>query len=401
MFLQRFCFATLFTVVLSLFAFAQPPAALPPGQLDDWGAFNALEKQLKEQKATPQQIIESYQKLYDSRPKMLPLVAIKLTVNVAEAHKKLGQSDKVLEIDDWAIKKYSDDPAIVWLLEHKANTLNSLKKYEETVKLMDDNWFSIVRGGQSWEEWLVAYAATCVRHASDAHDALGQSEKAIPLLLKTLNHIPALWDDKEQGQGDWRDGWLYNALIPRLLKEKRVDEAQSWAKLHYIMAAFDKEALARATTSLGRVWGEKEEYPKIRIFSQLQEANAEANSKNPLSDIALPTLDEKLFKEHLARTPINLEDGKALNLTKAKEAIGLLLAQEDYAHAMNIARRLMKDNPTKPDGALQICRVFKAADGSIHRANQFLEFLDGKAENPIASFLQEQEKKRVSPASAP
>lgn len=400
MFLRHFYLSTLFTFLLSATVLAQPPVALPPAQLDDWGAFNALETQLKG--ATPQQIIESYQRLYDSRPKMIPLVAVKLTVNVVEAHKKLGQSDKALEISTWAIEKYPDDPAVVWLIENKANTLNTLKKHDQTIKLIEDEWPSLVRGGQSGEEWLVMYAATAIRHASEAYDALAQSEKALPLLLKTLNHIPALWDDKEQGQGDWRDGWLYDSLIPRLIKAKRGDEALSWAKFHYVMAPFDKDALGRATTSLGRAWGEKEEYARIRAFSQAQEATAEANLKNPLAEIVLPALDEKLFKEHLARTQINTDATvAAIPRTKAKEGISLLLAREDYAGAMNLARRLMKDDPARPDGALQICRVFKAGDGSIRRANQFLEYLEGKAENPIPAFLKEQENKSAPSIATP
>jgi tetratricopeptide (TPR) repeat protein len=394
MFLGRFSFAALLALLLSFSALAQPPAALPPAQLDDWGAFNALEKQLKEGKATPQQIIESYQKLYDSRPKMLSSVAIKLTVEVSNAYKKLGQADKALEIDAWAIEKYPDDPSIVWLIEHKASTLHALKKHDETLKLIEDNWFPLVRGAQSGEQWLVMYAATALRHAAEGQQAVGQSEKVASLILKALNHIPALWEDSEQGMGNWKNGWMYEALIPHLIKAKRGDEALSWAKWHYVMAPFDKDALGRATTSLGRAWAEKEDYAKIRAFSQAQEAEAQPPGKNPLAEIKLPVLEEKLFKEHLARTQINLDVVTGpLNRPKSKEAISLLLAREDYSAAMNLARRLLKDDPTKADGALQVCRVFKAADGNIRRANQFLEYLDGKAENPIPDFLKEQETK--------
>lgn len=64
---------------------------------------------------------------------------------------------------------------------------------------------------------------------------------------------------------------------------------------------------------------------------------------------------------------------------------------------MDEARRLMKDDPQKAEGALQICRVFKAADLSTLRANQFLLYLDGKAENPLPAFLKEQEAKTAAP----
>lgn len=377
-------------------ACAQPlkPALAGAGQLDDWGAMAAVEKQLKDQNATPQQTIDAYQKLYESRPKILPFIGIKITDNVISAYKKLGNTDKVIEIADWATKQYNDEPAIVWIIQHAAGARNSQKKYDETIKLIDENWFAIVRGGQSGEDWLTMFTANCVHQAADAYEASGQGDKVAPFLIKALNAMPALWDDKDQGQGDWGDGWIYNVLIPHLIKEKRIDEALSWAKFHYVTAAFDKDALARATTSLGRVWGEQEEYPKIRVFAQLQEPMPDATLKNPIANIKLPILDDKTWRENLARTEINLDTAKGpLNRTKAKETIGILIVKGDLAGAMNIARRVLKDDPSKPDGALQICRVFKAADGSVRRANVFLEYLDGKADNPIPDFLKEQAAK--------
>ena len=401
--LNRFYCAIFFSLLLTCASFAQPPKPVVPGVgLDDWGAFNQLEAQLKETNAEPQVVIEQYQKLYESRPKMQALIAIKLTVYVSDAHKKLGNNDKILEIDDWGIKQYNDAPEVVWLLEHKAGALNAQKKYEETTKLIEENWFSIVRGGQSGEDWLVMYAATAVRHAVDAYEALAQPDKEIPLLLKAINYIPALWDDTEQGQGDWRDGWIYNVLIPQLIKEKRTDEALSWAKFHYVTASFDKDALARATTSLGRVWGEKEEYPKIRVFSQLQEPMPDAALKNPLIGVKLPTLDDKIWRENLARTSINLDvTQRSVDRSKAKESIAVLMVKSDFAGAMKIAQRLFKDAPDKPDGALQICRVFKGADLSVRRANIFLSYLEGQAVDPIPAFMKEQEARQEAKTVAP
>ena len=180
---------------------------------------------------------------------------------------------------------------------------------------------------------------------------------------------------------------MYDVLVRQLIKAKRAEEAMRWAKFHYVTGSFDKDAIARATTSLGRVWGEAEEFQKIRVFGLLQEPNPDAALKNPLSDVKLPELDTKQIQEHLARTAPG-KDGTQ-SKSKAKENIALLLAQGDYVGAMNMARRLMKDDPAKPDGALQICKVFKAADLSVRRANQFLEYLEGKAENPVSGFLKE------------
>ncbi len=379
-------------------AWAQPPAALPAGldTLDDWAAYDRVEKQLKG--AAPQVAIDTYTKFYESRPKLVPLVGIKVTANIADLYSdKLKNYEKALEIADWGIKKYADEPAVVWLIQKKSQTLNTLKRPEEAAKVWEDNWNSIVRGATHSEDWLVMYASITLRDANDAYDALGQSEKAIPMLLKAFSAMPFLLDDKAQGQGNWKSGWMYNALIPKLLKANRGDEALSWAKMHYALCSFDKDCIARANTSLGRVWGEQEAYPSIRLFAQAQEEGADPALKNPLSGVKLPVLDEKPLKEHIAR--LKTTPGSALSAGKVKEQITLLLAQSDFGAAMTQARLLLKDKPENPEGALQICRVFKAADLNTRRANQFLLYLEGKAENPIPAFVKEHEAKPAAPAT--
>jgi hypothetical protein len=126
----------------------------------------------------------------------------------------------------------------------------------------------------------------------------------------------------------------------------------------------------------------------------MQEGTADADAKNPLANVKLPAIEDKLLPEHIARTK-NAAQG-AYKRDIVPEQISVLLYKGDYVGAMDEARRLMKDDPTKAEGALQICRVFKAADLSTLRANQFLLYLDGKADNPLPGFLKEQENKAAT-----
>ena len=58
--------------------------------------------------------------------------------------------------------------------------------------------------------------------------------------------------------------------------------------------------------------------------------------------------------------------------------------------AMTAARQAIVDDKGGPSGALEIARVFKAADGNLIRGNQWLDFFkDGKGVNPIEAFFKE------------
>ena len=59
---------------------------------------------------------------------------------------------------------------------------------------------------------------------------------------------------------------------------------------------------------------------------------------------------------------------------------------------MEEARHLLVKRPTAPEGVQQIARVFKASDMNLARANQFVAYLDGKGEDPLAAFMAEGEK---------
>ncbi len=53
----------------------------------------------------------------------------------------------------------------------------------------------------------------------------------------------------------------------------------------------------------------------------------------------------------------------------------------------------MTDAPENPDSVQQACRMFKAADTGVPRANAFLLYLEGEGESPLPGFLKERGNK--------
>ena len=79
-------------------------------------------------------------------------------------------------------------------------------------------------------------------------------------------------------------------------------------------------------------------------------------------------------------------------VAKTHELVGLLIARGDKAslgRAMSLARRLMSEKLESPAGAREVCRVFKAADSDSVRANAFVDYLQGKGDNPLPAFSKE------------
>lgn len=378
-FVKRVSLLALCSVLVSVAAHAQQP-------VDDWLALERLQKQLKG--AEPQVAIDAYEKLYEDRPKMLPAVAVRLSQRVAEIYGgQLQNWDKVVEIDNWTIQKYPKQAEAILVVDNKIKALTTLNRLEEAGKACEAHWDIVLHGGQPGEEWLVMFAASALRGSCEAYVALKQPEKATALLLKAFSAMPSLLNDKAQGMGDWKNGWMYDMLVPQLIEAGRIDEALTWAKLQYVTSPADKAAIDRATRSAGRVWGEREEFQLLRAFARSQEEPAPADVENPLDTVKLPVFDLKLMKEHLARTetPPKME----LNRTKTKERILIFLAGGDYVTALQEAGKLWQDLPKNPEGAENIRRVLKAGDLNLTRANQFTKFLEGKAPDPIPGFLKD------------
>jgi len=187
---------------------------------------------------------------------------------------------------------------------------------------------------------------------------------------------------EERLESEIRKPDVFRSLVDQLLAVGRKDEAAGWGKLYFMACPFDERSLQGALQMLSRIWTVQQVSPaKVQ---ELLDAQQDPNKPSPLQDVKLPVLDGAALRKRLetARMP--------------EERIALLLVLGESQSAMTQARRLMLDKPESPLGVLQVCRVFKARDLKLKRANDFLEFYKtGQGANPLAEFEQETQKPQV------
>ena len=365
--------------------------AVPAARADegaDWKAFNALEEQLADVRATePEKAISALQQWFVARPELHPMVGSTLSARVLDIYlDDLKDTDKAIEVGDWAIKRYEDAPpthpvqAVV--LEGYARALIAAQRAPDAEKLLLEHWPQIVAAAQSRQPYLVMYASRSLQQLNRALEEQKKSDTTPALMQRILLEMPVFLDDRKQGSDGWRDGWMWETLIGGLMNAKQEEAALRWAKLGFAECAFDKDAIARATHNLARVWAKKEDFVRVQAFTDAQNDNAKTS---PLSEIGWPHIEVQVLAAQLKR----LQPGQKVAIENAPETIGVLLAAGNVQDAMRVARQLMVDAPEAPESAQQVCRVFKAADGSIRRANQFVQYLQGKAPDPLADFFNE------------
>ena len=170
-------------------------------------------------------------------------------------------------------------------------------------------------------------------------------------------------------------------LIAELLEQGKTEEALSWAKLAFLLCRFDEEAISDATKDVNRCLSANElSVAKANLFTA---AITDAAAPNPLDQVKLPSFDTTAVRTRLA-DPNNTSPFEARLIA--------LLAVGDYRNAMLLARSQLVGDVTNQDTALQVARVFKAKDGDLVRANQFLAYYQmGQGDNPIPAFLKETE----------
>lgn len=189
-------------------------------------------------------------------------------------------------------------------------------------------------------------------------------------------------------------------LATSLTKAGQWQQGLAWSKHVYQQASFDKKALADATQYLTSAWASGGDVPAILAFAKAQQSPTAAIAKegetaalpapleatNPLSQVALPDL--VVQKSSLLRA---LATGNAKSSLNAHDQISLDIAQGDWTGAMQKAKRIWQGAPLAPAGALEVCRVFKAADLSTVRANAFLAYLQGQGAggDPFETFFKE------------
>jgi tetratricopeptide (TPR) repeat protein len=320
----------------------------------------------------------------------------------------LKQPDEAIKLLDFALplfkKPENKVPAYAWigLVGAKAKALLVLKKPTESEALLRENMPLLLECGRLPATY---YPQTSVGLALRSYlDVLkaqgGEREKEIPGLLGTFLSNAPLYLKLERYENA---GWIYDELITSLQKQKKHAEALTWGKLRYQLCAYDKTEIETVTRALVKSWAAMDDFGAVGAFNKAQTDGAE---ENPLSRIPLPPLTTGA-KEFLRNYVVELETKavKGFNPKLAYQIISLhimLGTPDDLAQAMQIGERTLREHAEVQDGSLQICRVFKATDFNLIRANAFLAFLNGEGKNPIPAFLEEMKAKKTGakPAGA-
>ena len=170
-------------------------------------------------------------------------------------------------------------------------------------------------------------------------------------------------------------------IIDELLEQGKTEEARSWAKLGFALCPFEEGAIRDATRDVARCLTAGE--MSLGKANQFAAAQTDPAAPNPLDKVALPQFDKGAIRAQLADAA-----DKSSFETRLIEA----LAIGDYRAAMILAKSQLVSDVTNQNTALQVARVFKAKDGDIVRANQFLAYYQvGEGDNPIPAFLKETE----------
>jgi hypothetical protein len=312
----------------------------------------------------------------------------------------LKQPDEALKLYDRGLPLFQKTetklPSYHWLtmIANKAKALVALKRFDEAGKLLLDHHAMLLEAANDGNQYG-RYATRLILQAQMALlEAQDKKPEATASLAQFLFENPR-FITIEGREGDRDDGgWMMRELLKRLQAEKRHGEALSWGKLAYRLSAFDKKEIENATRLLNGIWAEQENFPAIAQFNKAQ---TDATAPNALAKAPVPEVPAAV-RESLKKKLADLEGQQVVNYgpQKARDIVTLHLLfgmPDDLREAMNAAYQLLKKRPEIQDGSLQICRVFKAADCNLIRANNFLSYLEGQGENPVPAFLEEMQKK--------
>jgi hypothetical protein len=235
------------------------------------------------------------------------------------------------------------------------------KRWEEAQSHLDSTWEIALRGRETMQEWA-SFAISLLRQQQ-------REAEILPLLHKTWHHRLI-----HQGTPDTHLGGF---IAKTLIDVNEEAEALAWGKLAFQLSAYEQNEVQQATDTLASLWAIHD----ANTINAQDFVKAQENPKhtNPLDKIPSPKLDVTAIRAML-------ED----KLLKPSERISVLLILGDYHEAMFQARDMLYENPYSAVSLKEVARVFKAKDGDIARANQFVaSYQNGQGDNLLKAFLQE------------
>lgn len=366
---------------------AGPPA---PGSYEAWQLHEPAKRQAGELRKTDAKaaaaVLEAeIAKCSDpnSAADMFTFLGEIYTVELKDPAKTVEVMDRALPLFN---KANTQVPAyhFMTMVAAKANALALLKKGEEAEKLLTTHWAQFTASVNADNTYAQRTVRDCLRAQIATLESQGKDAQVAEVLGNFLVGAPHFFNLKSWDAG----AWVYNELQSRLQKAEKWDEALGWAKLNYQLCQFDKSEIERATQALGKVWAAQDDFAASGMFAKAQ---TDAALKNPLVAAKTPTVSEetraalqKRIADLEGRQLADFKADRARIIVKYYIALG---TPTDLKNAMKSALSVLKEHPEVQDGSLTICRVFKAADCNLIRANAFLAYMNGEGANPVPEFL--------------
>lgn len=275
---------------------------------------------------------------------------------------------------DEAIQANSDTPQEFNLVVAKSEILSKAGREDEALAFLSKEWPRLSQLDSSVKVSLLYYYAGILNRQNKPAQALKLVQEfaaAQPGQLLATEKVKMTRNKAAEPV----NAALIKLLIEQLRGSGQVEQALRWAKLNFVLAPYDEKALRTATQTLSELWAAQDAAARTQ---ELAEAMQDPAKPNPLRAIKLPEFDPEALAQ------------QATTAQNPPERISVSLLSGDTQGAMIEAQRMVLSAPTAPAGLLEVCRVFKARDLNLKRANAFLDYMKtGEGVNPVTEFLKE------------
>ena len=323
-------------VLLSFCVLALPAGPARADYGSDRKAYDALRRANAElEKTKPEQAVTAYRTFLEAHPDLHPKIGVDLTSTTADLlYSRLKQTDKALQICDWAIETYRESRCMVESLTAKAQVLNAEKRWAEAQLLLEKEWDRVMAADQF-------RIGPAVQQLVAALDAQGKRKEATETTYKALSSNGDLlswwW---YQGTPP---GWMYDRVLKDLVAKNRLEEALSWAKLIFMVCGSTPNEINAAMGYLDRVWNLKD--LSDRTFKAFQAAARTPANPNPLDQVKLPELNLEAMNAHADRPVDTAADlagiiGAQIATGRMREAV--VTSQEWYVKCPDAFPDLIK-----------------------------------------------------------
>ena len=280
----------------------------------------------------------------------------------------IKDASKAEIIYQWTQTNYGTHRSMARTIPGRATMLNAENKYQESADLLKTNWDAVLGIHDLLSD---EYLITGLRAWNEALKQLKQEDQLAAPMIKAFSTVPLMLDDR-----DAASGWAYDTIIKVLLDAKRGKEALGWARMRFAECTYETHHIAVASKQLTDTW--KLADPDGKGWIDFAKAQADVKVANPLTQIPLPVLDDKLWQTAF--------DTLSHNSAYRHYIITLLIAKGYDGDAMKVAEAIGDANPKGSLGVIEACRVFKASQLNLLGAGQLINSLQDKGNDPLPDF---------------